>query len=192
MVPSTHLYDYLLRLGDNALILGQRLGEWCGHGPVLEQDIALTNIALDLIGQARLWLEYAAQTAGKGQTEDNLAFLRDAGAFRNALLVEQPNGDFAHTIIRQFLFDAWNFALHEDLCNSGDLQIRAIAEKSLKEIAYHRKYSSEWTIRLGDGTEESRSRMQTALEDLWTYTGELWTPDDLDREMAEAGISPPL
>lgn len=189
MVPSTRLYDYLLRLGDNALILGQRLGEWCGHGPVLEQDIALTNIALDLIGQARLWLEYAAQTAGKGQTEDDLAFLRDAGAFRNALLVEQPNGDFAHTIIRQFLFDAWNFALHEDLCNSGDLQIRAIAEKSLKEIAYHRKYSSEWTIRLGDGTEESRSRMQTALEDLWTYAGELWNPDDLDREMAEAGIS---
>lgn len=190
MVPSTRLYDYLLRLGDNALILGQRLGEWCGHGPVLEQDIALTNIALDLIGQARLWLEYAAQTAGKGQTEDDLAFLRDAGAFRNALLVEQPNGDFAHTIIRQFLFDAWNFALHEDLCNSGDLQIRAIAEKSLKEIAYHRKYSSEWTIRLGDGTEESRSRMQTALEDLWAYAGELWTTDDLDREMAEAGISP--
>lgn len=185
--PDIQLHKYLLRLGDNALILGQRLGEWCGHGPVLEQDIALTNIALDLIGQARLWLAYAGEVEGKGQNEDDLAFKRDAGDFRNVLLVEQPNGDFAHTIIRQFLFDACNFAVHEALCSSREDRIKAIAEKSVKEIAYHRKYSSEWTIRLGDGTPESHRRMQDALEDLWMYGEELLTPDELDQTMAASG-----
>lgn len=180
-------YQYLLRLGDNALILGQRLGEWCGHGPVLEQDIAMTNIALDLIGQARLWLTYAGEVEGKGQNEDDLAFKRDAGDFCNVLLVEQPNGDFAHTIVRQFLFDASNFVLHEALCASKDEGIKAIAEKSIKEIAYHRKYSSEWTIRLGDGTAESHRRMQQALDDLWMYHSELLAPDALDQAMAASG-----
>lgn len=179
---------YLLRLADNPLILGQRLSEWCGHGPVLEQDIALTNIALDLMGQARSWLAYAAELAGGDLTEDHMAFLRDAWDFHNVLLVEQPNGDFAHTIVRQFLFDAWHFhALHE-LAGSQDEQIAAIAAKSLKEVTYHLRFSSEWMIRLGDGTEESHQRMQSALDTLWTFSGELITADELDRQMAEAGV----
>lgn len=188
MSNSQAQVEYLLRLGDNALILGQRLAEWCGHGPVLEQDIALTNIALDLIGQARSWLAYAAEKEGQGKTEDDLAFLRDAHQFRNALLVEQPHEDWAYTIIRQFLFDAFNFELHTELLNSTDDQIAAIAAKSLKEITYHLRFSSEWTIRLGDGTTESHDRMQTALNDLWMFSGELVKPDQLDQEMASLGI----
>lgn len=185
-------FQYLLRLGDNALILGQRLGEWCGHGPVLEQDIAITNIALDLIGQARNWLTYAGQVEGRGRSEDDLAYGRDAWDFRNVLLVEHPNTDWAYTILRQFLFDAFNFSLHQELCHSRDEQIAAIAQKSLKEVTYHLRFSSEWTIRLGDGTDVSRQKMQTALNDLWMYSGELIQPDDLDREMAAAGIGADL
>ena len=166
-------FEYLLRLGDNALILGQRLGEWCGHGPILEQDIAITNIALDFIGQARNWLTYAGEVEDKGRSEDDLAYLRDAWDFRNVLLVEQPNGDWAYTLIRQFLFDSFNFLLHQELCQSNDEQIAAIAQKSLKEVTYHRRFSSEWCIRLGDGTEESHQRMQTALNDLYRYVEEL-------------------
>ncbi len=195
-MPDTALQqaksEYLLRLGDNALILGHRLAEWCGHAPALEIDMALTNIALDLTGQARLWLAYAGECEGRGRDEDKLAYLRDAWDFRNALLVEQPNGDFAHTIVRSFLFDVFNFYLHKELCQSKDPQIAAIAEKALKEIKYHLRYSSEWTIRLGDGTEESHHRMKEALEDLWMFAGELTTPDDIDRRMAEAGIAPEL
>lgn len=185
-------FEYLLRLGDNALILGHRLSEWCGHGPVLEQDIAMTNIALDQVGQARNLLAHAGAVEGKGRNEDKLAYLRDTWEYRNALLVEQPNEDFAFTIARQFLFDAFNFYLHEALRASKDRQLSAIAEKSLKEITYHLRYSSEWMIRLGDGTEESHRKMQHALNSLWMYTGELTTPDEVDELMAEAGIGASL
>ena len=185
-------FKYLLRLGDNALILGQRLSEWCGHGPILEQDIAMTNIALDLMGQARSWLKYAGQVEGKGRSEDDLAFLRTERNFYNVLLVEQPNEDFAHTIVRQFLFDAFNFYLHEALVESNDDQIAAIAAKSLKEVTYHLRYSSEWMIRLGDGTMESHKKMQAALDELWRYSGELIQADELDQQMFEAGFAPDL
>jgi ring-1,2-phenylacetyl-CoA epoxidase subunit PaaC len=185
-------YQYLLRMGDNALILGHRLSEWCGHGPILEQDIAMTNIALDQVGQARSLLQYAAQLEGKGRTEDDLAYKRDVMEYRNVLLVEQPNEDFAYTIVRQFLFDAFNFLLHKSLVNSNDEHLKAIAEKSLKEITYHLRYSSEWMIRLGDGTAESHQKIQTALDDLFIYTGELLTPDAVDQTIFEAGIGPDL
>jgi ring-1,2-phenylacetyl-CoA epoxidase subunit PaaC len=185
-------YQYLLRMGDNALILGHRLSEWCGHGPILEQDIAMTNIALDQVGQARSLLQYAAQLEGKGRTEDDLAYKRDVMEYRNVLLVEQPNEDFAYTIVRQFLFDAFNFLLHKSLVNSKDEHLKAIAEKSLKEITYHLRYSSEWMIRLGDGTAESHQKIQTALDELFIYTGELLTPDAVDEMLFEAGIGPDL
>lgn len=185
-------YQYLLRMGDNALILGHRLSEWCGHGPILEQDIAMTNIALDQVGQARSLLQYAAQLEGKGRTEDDLAYKRDVMEYRNVLLVEQPNEDFAYTIVRQFLFDAFNFLLHKSLVHSNDEHLKAIAEKSLKEITYHLRYSSEWMIRLGDGTAESHQKIQTALDDLFIYTGELLTPDAVDQAIFEAGIGPDL
>lgn len=184
------LFQYLLRLGDNTLILGQRIAEWCGHGPVLEQDIALTNIALDLFGQTRSLLQYAAELEGKGRTEDDLAFLRDVREFSNCLLVEQPNEDFAYTIARQFFFDAFHFLLLEGLRDSADPQLSAIAEKSLKEVTYHLRFSSEWMIRLGDGTELSRQKIQQAVNDLWVFTAELYTPDELDREMARLGLAP--
>lgn len=182
------LYKYLLRIGDNALVLGQRLSEWCGHGPVLEQDIAITNISLDLIGQTRNWFQYAAQVDGRGQDEDDIAFLRDAWDFHNLLLVEQPNRDWAHTMVRQFIFDAFHYYFIQSLTESKDKQIAAIAEKSLKEIAYHLKYSSEWVIRLGDGTDVSHQKMQDAVDNLWMFTGELTEPDELDGLMAKSGI----
>ncbi len=184
------LFEYLLRLGDNCLILSQRLAEWCGHGPVLEEDIALTNVALDLLGQARLWLTYAGEVEGRGRSEDDLAFLRDAGEFRNALLVEQPNGDYAATTARQFYFDAWHYFVSRELAKSSDPRIAAIAGKALKEITYHLERSTDWVIRLGDGTEESHGRMQTALEVLWPYTGELFDMDEVDRAAQEAGLGP--
>jgi ring-1,2-phenylacetyl-CoA epoxidase subunit PaaC len=181
------MYNYILHLGDNALILSQRLGEWCGHGPVLEQDIALTNIALDLLGQARMLLTYAGEIEGQGRSEDDLAYFRDAHTFRNVLLVEQPNDDWAHTIARQFFFDTYNYYHCQALLNSTDERLAAIAEKAFKEITYHLRYSSEWTIRLGDGTDLSRQKMQAAVDDLWMYTGELTTPNDTDLQAAEAG-----
>ena len=187
-----HIYEYALHLGDNALILSQRLGDWCGHGPVLEQDIAMTNIALDLLGQARLYLTYAGELEGRGRGEDDLAFFRDAHAFRNVLLVEQPNEDWAHTIVRQFFFDAYNFYLCQGLLHSRDERLGAIAEKAFKEITYHLRYSSEWTIRLGDGTDLSRQKMQTAVNNLWMFTAELTTPNETDRLAAAAGIGPHL
>jgi ring-1,2-phenylacetyl-CoA epoxidase subunit PaaC len=182
--------EYLLRIADNSLVLGHRMSEWCGHGPILEQDIALINIALDHIGQARNWLTYAGETEGKGRTEDDLAYHRDAYDFRNVLLVEQPNGNWGDTLMRSFLFDAYNYPFHRLLMQSSDAQIAAIAEKSLKEITYHLRHSSEWVIRLGDGTEESHAKMQAALDQLWMYTGELFGMDDVDRAMIEekAGV----
>lgn len=186
------LFAYLLRLGDNSLILGQRLSAWCGHGPVLEQDIALTNIALDLFGQTRSLLQYAAILEGKGRTEDDLAFLRDVRDFRNCLLVEHPNVDFAYTIARQFFFDTYHFFLLEQLQDHSDAQLSAIAKKSLKEVTYHLRFSSEWMIRLGDGTAVSHQKLQTAVDELWTYTGELYTPDDLDLELTTRDLAPDL
>lgn len=191
MTPAQH-FDYLLRLGDNALILGQRLGEWCGHGPVLEQDIAITNIALDLMGQTRSWLSYAGELEGKGRDEDDLAFLRDVNDFRNVLLVEHSNEDFAYTIVRQFLFDSFNYYLHEGLVKSSDVQVAAIAARSLKEVTYHLRYSSEWMIRLGDGTDISHEKMQTALDDLWPYAEEVLIADEVDKAAAKAQMAPSL
>jgi ring-1,2-phenylacetyl-CoA epoxidase subunit PaaC len=176
------LIDYTLHLADNALMLGQRNSEWCGHGPVLEQDIAITNISLDLIGQARSLYQYAAQLKADGSTEDSLAYLRTEREFKNCLLVEQPNGDWAQTMLRQFLFSSYQFYLYQYLQSSTDKTIAAIAEKSLKEVSYHLRWSSEWVIRLGDGTEESHKRMMAAIEELWRYTGELFIPAPYETE----------
>lgn len=178
---------YVLRLGDNALILGQRLGEWCGHGPVLEEDIALTNMALDLIGQARSWLSLAGELEGEGRDEDQLAYLRDAGAFQNLTLLELPNGDYGQTTLRRLLFDAWHLEVLEALAVSGNETIAGIAAKSAKEVAYHFRHSAEWTIRLGDGTDESHARMTAALDYLWPYAHELFAADEVDTVMLEAG-----
>ncbi len=187
------LFDYLLRLADSQLILAQRLGAWVGKGPILEEDIAQTNVGLDLLGQARLWLAYAgeveARFAGKGRTEDELAFLRDGDAYRNLLLVEQPNGNFADTIARQFLFDAWHRLLLGALAQSADERIAAIAAKGAKEVAYHVERSGDWVIRLGDGTEESHAKMQAAVDALWPYTDEMFAPDALERGLIDAGVA---
>ena len=195
--------EYILHLGDNALILGHRNSEWTGHGPILEQDIALSNIALDLIGQARYYYQYASERINEGQgspgsvsvwgrmpvTEDALAYLRDAWDFKNCLLVEQGNGHWGKTILRQFFFSAYQFELYTLLQNSRDRQLAAIAEKSLKEVTYHLRWSGEWVIRLGDGTEESHTRMEEAMVDLWKYTGELFLPADYEKTLAPPGIA---
>jgi ring-1,2-phenylacetyl-CoA epoxidase subunit PaaC len=170
------LIDYTLHLADNALIIGHRNSEWCGHGPMLEQDIALSNIALDYIGQARNFYQYAASLTGNGATEDSLAYLRDGMEFKNNLLLELPNGDWGQTILRQFFFSAFQFYQYKQLQQSTDAQLAAIAEKSLKEVTYHLRWSSEWVIRLGDGTDESKSRMLHALQELSPYTGECFIP----------------
>lgn len=168
------LIDYTLHFADTSLILGQRNAEWCGHGPVLEQDIAITNISLDLIGQARNYYQYAATLIGNAVTEDTLAYLRKEREFKNLLLVEQPNADWAQTILRQFFFSQFQYLLLEQLQNGNDKQLAAIAEKSLKEVTYHLRWSSEWVIRLGDGTDESHQRMLSAIGELWRYTGEMF------------------
>jgi ring-1,2-phenylacetyl-CoA epoxidase subunit PaaC len=186
------LFVYTQRLGDNCLILGQRLGEWVGHTPVLEEDIATANVALDLIGQAQLWLGLAGEIEGAGRSADTLAYFRDSGAFRNLLLVEQPNGDFAQTLMRQFLFDAWHKAMLDALAAGTDDRVAAIAGKAAKEVAYHRTRSTDLVISLGDGTEESHARMQRALDDLRPYTGELTTADAVDDTLMAAGIAPDL
>lgn len=183
-------FEYLLRLGDNALILSQRLSQWCGKGPAFEEDMALTNTALDLIGQARMWLSYAGEVEDRGRDEDALAFLRDAHQFRNLLLLEQPNGDYAVTIARQFYFDTWHCLLLQELNKSADSRIAEIAEKALKEVRYHLRRSSDLVVRLGDGTAESQRRMQAALDDLWMYTGEMLTPDEQDELLAAQNIVP--
>jgi ring-1,2-phenylacetyl-CoA epoxidase subunit PaaC len=188
------LTDYTLHLADNALIIAQRNSEWCGHGPVLEQDIAITNISLDLIGQARSLYQYAAELINKENegetapaTEDTLAYLRDARAFKNCLLTEQPNGDWAQTILRQFFFSSYQYLLYQQLQQSTDATLAAIAEKSLKEVTYHVRWSSEWVIRLGDGTEESHNRMLNAIDELWMYTGEMFIPAEYESNVAAEG-----
>ncbi|MBB4040303.1 ring-1,2-phenylacetyl-CoA epoxidase subunit PaaC [Microvirga flocculans] len=190
MSDQEALFEYLLRLGDNALVLGHRLSEWCGHAPALEEDLALSNVALDLIGQTQLWLNLAGEVEGKGRDADKLAYLRDARDFRNILLVEQPNGDFAVTMARQFFFDAWHYLLLRELAGSKDGRIAEIAAKSLKEVTYHLERSRDWVLRLGDGTEESHRRMQAAIDDLWMYTGELFEADEIDRAMLREGLGP--
>lgn len=185
-------FRYVLRLADTSLVLGQRLGEWIGHAPTLEEDLALANIALDLIGQARLLLAYAAEVEGQGRDEDALAFLRDAPEFRNASLAEQPNGDFGWTIVRQFLIDAWQLELYEALSGSSDTCLSEIAAKAVTETRYHLRFSAGWVVRLGDGTAESHARVQQALDGLWRFTDELLTPDALDEAMAAAGVAPSL
>ena len=190
--PTTAvLQNYVLHLADTNLVLGQRLGAWCGHGPVLEQDIALTNIALDLVGQARQYYSFAAELRGDGTTEDDLAYLRGEREFTNLLLVEQENGDWGRTLVRQFLYDAYQFELLTKLRESSNEHLAAVAVKSLKEVAYHRRWSSGWLVRLGDGTQESHRRVQTALTDLWRYTGELTSSSaPLDEQVAELKLGP--
>jgi len=200
---SNYLVEYTLHLADNALILGHRNSEWCGHGPVLEQDIAITNISLDLIGQARNFYQYAAKLINESPaplspahagwrggevTEDILAYLRDVREFKNCLLVEQTNGDWAKTILRQFFFSAYQYYLYLPLQNSRDEQLAAIAEKALKEVTYHLRWSSEWVIRLGDGTEESHQRMLNAIDELWMYTGELFQAASFELQAVGEGI----
>ncbi|MBL0048906.1 MAG: phenylacetate-CoA oxygenase subunit PaaC [Bacteroidetes bacterium] len=182
-------FEYYLRMGDNSLILGHRLSEWCGHGPILEEDIALINVALDLVGQSRSMLDAAAKLEGKGRTEDTLAYHRNANEFRNALLVEQPNGDFANTIARQFFYDVFHQLFLSELANSKDAFLAAFAEKSLKEVSYHLRHSSDWMLRLGDGTAESHERMQQAVNELWMYTGDLFDMNAVDDLLIKEGIA---
>jgi phenylacetate-CoA oxygenase, PaaI subunit len=185
---SDHLLNFTLHLADNSLIMGHRLSEWTGHGPVLEQDIAISNIALDLIGQSRNFYQYAAQIKGGGVTEDDLAYLRDAEEFKNILLAELPNGDWAKTILKLFFFSTYQYFLYQKLSASTDAQLSAISEKSLKEVTYHLRWSSEWVIRLGDGTEESHKRVETALNELWSYTAEMFLPVEYESECAQNNI----
>ena len=187
MTSTAHL-EYVLRLADNALILGQRLSEWTGHAPVLEEELALANVALDLIGQSRLLLSHAGRLEAAGRDEDHLAFLRADHQYRNVTLVELPNGDFGRTVVRNFLFSAFQQPLWAALRRSRDAQLAAIAEKSLKETRYHARHSAEWVVRLGDGTDESHARMQSALDYLWPYTAEFFTEDAVDTEVAAAGL----
>jgi ring-1,2-phenylacetyl-CoA epoxidase subunit PaaC len=186
-----NLFLYTLHLADNALILGHRNSEWTGHGPILEQDIALSNIALDLLGQARNFYQYAAQLADsdKEVTEDTLAYLRDSHEFRNCLLVEQPNGDWGKTVLRQFFFSTYQFYLYQQLQHSKDETLAAIAAKALKEVTYHMRWSAEWVIRLGDGTDESHSRMKSAMDDLWKFTGELFIAAEFETKLVQEEIA---
>src|SRR5260370_7364899 len=186
------IFEYVLRLGDNCLILSQRLGEWCGHGTELEEEMELTNIALDLNGQAQNWLEYAAELDDQKRPPYMLAFQRDAAEFRNCFLVEHPNQDFAYTMARQFYFDTWHNLILNELLDSSDQRIREISEKSLKEARYHLRHSSGWVVRLGDGTDESHRRMQAAIDDLCPYTGELYTAAQLDPPILADHFHPSL
>lgn len=183
---------YTLHLADNALILAQRNSEWCGHGPVLEQDIAITNISLDLLGQSRNFYQYAALLLNDRSTEDSLAYLRTEREFKNCLLTEQPIGDWGQTVLRQFLFSQYQFLLFSQLQHSKDQQLAAISAKTLKEVTYHLRWSSEWVIRLGDGTDESHGRMLKAIETIWPYTGELFEPADFESAAFNAGIAPDI
>ncbi len=186
------VFEFALRMGDNCLVLGQSNSAWCGHAPILEEDIALANVSLDLIGQAKLWLSLAAELQGEDKSADDIAFLRDVREFRNCLLVEQPNGDYAQTLMRQFLFDAWHLPMLTALVRSTNVRISEVAEKSVKEAAYHLERSTDLVIRLGDGNDESRDRMQSALKALWRFTGELTTPDDVDQALQEDQAAPDL
>jgi ring-1,2-phenylacetyl-CoA epoxidase subunit PaaC len=184
------LLKFCLRMGDNTLILSHRNSEWCGHAPILEEDIALANMALDLIGQTQLWYGLAGEIEGKGRTPDNIAFLRETHEFENALLVEQPNRDFGHSLMRQYLFDAWHFQMLAALKTSTDARVAAIAEKALKEVSYHIERSRDLVIRLGDGTEESHGKMQDALDRLWSYCADFFESDAVDAQMVADGIAP--
>lgn len=186
------LFEYLLRLGDDRLVLGHRLSEWCGHGPVLEEDIATANIALDLLGQATIFLRMAGLAEGQGRDEDALGYWRDETQFRNASIAELPVGDFGFTILRQFLFSAWAFHHLEALSASSNAELAAVAAKGLKETRYHVRHASEWVLRLGDGTEESHSRMQRAMDELWPWTGELAWQDEVDADLHKTGAAPDL
>jgi len=182
--------EYLLRQGDNALILSQQLSQLCGKGPALEEDMALTNVALDLLGQTRMWLTYAGELEGHGRDEDRLAYLRDSREFRNCLLVEQPNADYAQVMVRQFFFDTWHYFLMRELITSTDRRIAEIAEKSLKEVTYHLRRSGDLVVRLGDGTPLSHAKMQAAVDELWTYAGEMFIYDAVDEAMVAQGVAP--
>ena len=191
---ETPLFEYLLRLGDDRLVLGHRMSEWCGHGPILEEDIALSNISLDLIGQATSLLKLAGEVEGEGRSEDALAYFREAVAYRNALMCELPKGDFGFTIVRQFLFDAQSVLVWEALAASGAAAdgalstLAAIAAKAIKEDKYHLRHTSEWVVRLGDGTAESHARAQAALDALWPYTAEFFDRDGVDDAVAALGV----
>jgi len=191
-MTDNNLYQYILGLADNSLVLGQRLGELCGHGPNLETDIACTNISLDLIGQTRSYYQYAAKLAGEGATEDGIAFLRLEREYRNVLLVEQPNRHFGFILGRQFLFDVYHLMVLNELQNSSDETLAAIAKKSIKEVSYHKRFSADWVRRLGDGTEESNEKMQEAIDGLWRYTDELFKPTDAEMAMALEGVGPDI
>lgn len=185
---NTNLYNYILGIADNSLILGQRLGELCGHGPTLETDIACTNISLDLLGQVRNYFQYAGKIAGDNHNEDTIAMMRPEREYVNTLLVEQPNTDFAYTIARQFLFDVYHYMFLSELQNSKDKTLSAIAKKSIKEVSYHLRFSSDWMKRLGDGTKESHERIKNAINDLWTYTDELFHQTEADKVMINEGV----
>lgn len=188
--PHGPLFDFAVHMGDNSLVLGHRLSEWCGHGPVLEQDIAMTNIALDLIGQARLYFQLAADLENQGRSEDDIAYLRVEREYTNVLLVELPNGDFAHTVMRQFLYDAWHLPFLQALAGSPESRLADIAGKAVKEAAYHLKWSREWVLRLGDGTAESHRRITEALQDLWMYREEFFLPGPAEQALITAGTLP--
>lgn len=192
MTASDATFDFMLRVGDSCLILGQRLSALCGHGPSLEEDIAITNVALDLIGQAQNWLAHAGALEGKGRDPDSLAYFRDAHQFRNLVLVEQPNGHFGDTMARQFYFDVWHYLLLAQLTESSDQTVADIAGKSIKEVRYHVERSCDWVVRLGDGTSESHEKMQAALERQWSYVGELFEAGPDHALLVEAGIAPEL
>jgi ring-1,2-phenylacetyl-CoA epoxidase subunit PaaC len=189
MTTKEALINYSLRLGDSSLILGQRMSEWCSKGPILEEDIAMTNLALDLIGQSRTMLSYSAKLEGKGKTEDDLAYKRNEREFYNTLLSERPNGNFGDTVVRNFLHSAFSYHLYQALVNSSDEMIAAHAAKSIKEVTYHLRHSSEWLIRLGDGTDESHKKVQNALNDLWEYTGDLFEMNEVDELLIKEGIA---
>lgn len=184
-----NLYNYILTIADNTLILGQRLGELCGHGPSLETDIACTNISLDMLGQARNYYQYAAKLKGENYTEDDIAFLRKEHEYLNVLLVEQPNTDFAYIVARQFLFDVYHLLFLNKLKNSNDIALSAIANKAIKEVSYHFRFSSDWIKRLGDGTDESHQKMKNAIDDLWRYTDELFQQTETETIMIKEGIA---
>jgi ring-1,2-phenylacetyl-CoA epoxidase subunit PaaC len=188
-VSETPLVLYTLRRADDALILGHRLSEWCGHAPAMEEDMALANMGLDLLGQARELYSYAAKVEGKDNDEDKFAYLRDVRQYRNLLLLEQPNGDFARTMVRQFFYAAFADLYWRAMMKSGDATLAAIAAKSEKESAYHVRHSSEWMVRLGDGTEESHARAQTAIDDLWSFIGEMFGYDDSERALIDVGVA---
>jgi ring-1,2-phenylacetyl-CoA epoxidase subunit PaaC len=189
MTKEDALFNYTLRLGDTSLILAQRLSEWTGHGPFLEEDLALTNIALDIFGRAKNLLEYAASIEGKGRTEDELAFFRNDRAYLNALIVEQPNGDYAKTMIRQAFIDCFDLLFYTALSGSKDQTLAGISEKSIKEITYHKRHSFSWVMRFGNGTEESHTRLQQGFDEIWAFTGELFDMNEVDETLIREGIA---